>query len=135
MADFCLKKLHLLPGSASSHFEQSIDDGIQVHIVLIRHAVLPVRGGYSCLSELRAGLEGTQSRPFTFLVPDVKGLLSFHSVSQPDKSLIEACQRNWQERAHRAYTTWRWGNTPYTSTYLVSTLVQAVIRLLGITRV
>ena len=43
----CFKKLDLLPGSTSSHFEQPIDDGIQVHIILIRHAVVPVCGATS----------------------------------------------------------------------------------------
>ena len=59
VTNFCFKKLHLLPRSTASYFEQPIDDGIEVHIILIRHAVVPVYGADSSLSELRAGLETT----------------------------------------------------------------------------
>ena len=68
MTNFYFKELNLFPRSTPSYFEQPIDDGVEVHIVLIRHAVVPSLGGDSCLSELRAELEATQIRAFTIRI-------------------------------------------------------------------
>lgn len=37
--DLRLEKLNLLSRTAASHFQQSVDDGIQIDIVLISHGV------------------------------------------------------------------------------------------------
>ena len=37
VTNFSLKQLNLLSGSASANFQQSIDDGVEIHLLLIRH--------------------------------------------------------------------------------------------------
>lgn len=53
-ADFCFQELHLLAGSAASDFQQSVDDRIEVYIVLVRHGFCPLweGGGGGCRGEV-----------------------------------------------------------------------------------
>jgi hypothetical protein len=44
ITDFCLQELYLFAWSAASNFQQSIDDGIEVYIVLVRHCFYPLMG-------------------------------------------------------------------------------------------
>jgi hypothetical protein len=44
ITDFCFQKLNLFAGSAASDLQQSIDDGIEVYICLIRHGFGPLVG-------------------------------------------------------------------------------------------
>ena len=37
IADFSFEQLNLLSGSASANFQQSVDDGVEIHLLLIRH--------------------------------------------------------------------------------------------------
>ena len=39
VTDLGLQKLDLLPGPAASHFQQSVDDGVQIDVALISHGV------------------------------------------------------------------------------------------------
>ena len=41
VTDFSLEELDLLARPTPSHFEQSIDDRIQINVILIRHGVFP----------------------------------------------------------------------------------------------
>jgi hypothetical protein len=42
IADFCFQELHLLARSAASDLQQSVDDGIEVYIILVRHGFCPL---------------------------------------------------------------------------------------------
>lgn len=47
IADFGFEKLNLLARSTTPHLQEPIYDGVKVHIILIRHFLLPmIRGGY-----------------------------------------------------------------------------------------
>jgi hypothetical protein len=42
ITDLCLQKLNLLAGAASSDLQQSIDDGVEIDVVLVRHGFCPL---------------------------------------------------------------------------------------------
>ena len=42
ITDLCLQKLHLLAGATSSNLQQSVDDGVEIDVVLVRHCFCPL---------------------------------------------------------------------------------------------
>ena len=87
--------------------------------------------GDSCLSELRADLEATQSRPFTIRGTDFKDP-AFNFQRQP---ALWTPTNMIHINALAQYRRWRPHHASYNSTHLEYTLEQAVIRPLGVLRV
>ena len=52
ITDLCLQKLDLFAGAASSDLQQSVDDGVEINVVLVRHCFCPLveegDGGVCC---------------------------------------------------------------------------------------
>ena len=44
ITNLCLQKLYLFAWSAASDLQQSVDDGIEIYIVLVRHSFSPLVG-------------------------------------------------------------------------------------------
>jgi hypothetical protein len=61
ITDLCLQQLNLLAGPASSDLQQSVDDGVEVNVVLVRHCFCPLveegDGGFCCGFRSERGME------------------------------------------------------------------------------
>ena len=44
IANLCFQQLYLFAGSASSHLQQAVDDGVQIYLVLVGHGCGPLVG-------------------------------------------------------------------------------------------
>lgn len=103
--DFRFQQLYLLPWPASPHLQESVNDGVEVHVILIRHFLFPGGAFGGCyVDDRRLGLTGC----FNFCGPGglldclLSVLASPHDVSHAslDKGrgvMMATGLRSWSE--------------------------------------